>query len=58
MRAGRGEEFENKSIEGQPSLGKAVDNSIVFIMDDNLLPKKVFELDNDALQQIPKFCVY
>ena len=40
------EEFENKSIEGQPSLGKAVDNSIVFIMDDNLLPNKVFQLDN------------
>ena len=46
------EEFENKSMEGQPSLGKAVDNSIVFIMDDNLLPKKVFQLDNVVLQQI------
>ena len=43
------EQFENKSMEGQPSLGKAVDNSIVFIMDDNLLTKKVFQLDNDGL---------
>ena len=48
------EEFENKSIEGQPSLGKAVDNSIVYIMDDNLLPKKVFQLDNVALLKFLK----
>ena len=35
-------EFEDKmSNEHQPSLGKAVDNSVVFIMDENLKPKKV-----------------
>ena len=35
-------EFESKTLEDhQPSLGKAVDNSVVYIMDENLKPKKV-----------------
>ena len=35
------EDFEAKSFEGQPSLGTAVDNSVVYIMDDKLTPLKV-----------------
>ena len=35
------EDFEAKSFEGQPCLGTAVDNSIVYIMDDKLTPIKV-----------------
>jgi hypothetical protein len=35
-------EFDSKTLEDhQPSLGKAVDNSVVYIMDENLKPKKV-----------------
>ena len=35
--------FEEKLLDGhEPSLGKAVDNSVVYIMDENLTPKKVF----------------
>ena len=37
------EDFESKTLEDQqPSLGKAVDNSVVYIMDENLKPKQVF----------------
>ena len=35
------QDFIDKSIMGQPSLGKAVDNSIVYVMDENLKPQKV-----------------
>ena len=33
------EDFKMKALNGdQPSLGKAVDNSVIYIMDDNLRP--------------------
>ena len=35
-------EFEKKSFDGLPSLGKAVNNSIVYIMDERLNPQKVY----------------
>ena len=35
-------EFEKKSLDGLPSLGKAVNNSIVYIMDETLNPQKVY----------------
>ena len=35
-------EFEKKSLDGLPSLGKAVNNSIVYIMDETLNPQEVY----------------
>ena len=36
-------DFEDKaSKDHEPALGKAVDNSVVYIMDKNLTPVKVF----------------
>ena len=37
------EDFTIKALEGiHPSLGHAVDNSVVYIMDENLRPKEVY----------------
>ena len=46
------QEFKDKSFDGQPSLGKAVDNSIVYIMDENLQPQKVFKIYKDFYTNI------
>ena len=37
------EDFKIKALQGHhPSLGHAVDNSVVYIMDENLRPKEVY----------------
>ena len=47
------ENFESKTSEDhQPSLGNAVDNSVVYIMDENLKPKKVCLIFRQAYPRI------